>query len=165
MCHVQIHRYYRSSGHTINSAMEELRGVNMEQPRTSMYVEQSIKSSVKAGVSTAFDSPMIGVMLYVTLFLMFYFESVYISKEMLLQSSYLVFVSTLLVVLMHALLVLKERNYPVCSFIPQLLLWACMCIHMMCALQFCQYTVSVYVQPDLRMHPVWNRISGIELHS
>ena len=121
MCHVQIHRYYRSSGHTISGAMEELRGVNMEQPRTSMYVEQSIKSSVKAGVSTAFDSPMIGVM-YVTLFLMFYFESVYISKEMLLQSSYLVFVSTLLVVLMHALLVLKERNYPVCSFIPQLLL-------------------------------------------
>ena len=48
----QIHCYYRSSGHTINSAMEEgVSGVAKNK-----YVCGAVKSVVKAGVSTAFDN-------------------------------------------------------------------------------------------------------------
>ena len=48
----QIHRYYRSSGHTINSAMEE----GVSGASKNKYVRGAVKSGVKAGVSTAFDN-------------------------------------------------------------------------------------------------------------
>ena len=48
----QIHRYYRSSGHTINSAMEE----GVSGAAKNRYVRGAVKSGVKAGVSTAFDN-------------------------------------------------------------------------------------------------------------
>ena len=48
----QIHRYYHSSGHTINSAMEE----GVSGAAKNKYVRGAVKSSVKAGVSAAYDS-------------------------------------------------------------------------------------------------------------
>ena len=48
----QIHLYYRSSGHTINSAMEE----GVSGAAKNKVVRGAVKSSVKAGVSAAYDS-------------------------------------------------------------------------------------------------------------
>ena len=58
------------------------------------------------------NSPMIGAVL----FMVFYFEAVYISKRDV-TSEYLVFISTLLFVLMHALLHGVERKVLSCVFI------------------------------------------------
>ena len=48
----RIHWYYRSSGHTINSAMEE----GVSGAAKNKYVHGAVKSGVKAGVSAAYDS-------------------------------------------------------------------------------------------------------------
>lgn len=48
---VLIHQYYRSSGHTINEAVEE----GMAGAARNKHVRSAVKSGVKTGVKTAFD--------------------------------------------------------------------------------------------------------------
>ena len=49
---IQIHRYYRASGHTINEAMEE----GVAGAAKNKHVRSAVKTTVKTGVKTAMDS-------------------------------------------------------------------------------------------------------------
>ena len=48
---MQVHKYYRSSGHTINQAVEE----GVSGAAKNKHVRSAVKSGVSAGVKTAFD--------------------------------------------------------------------------------------------------------------
>ena len=49
---VQVHKYYRASGKTINQAVEE----GVSGAASNKHVRSAVKTTVSAGVKTAFDN-------------------------------------------------------------------------------------------------------------